>query len=58
MRAHVTGQLVLHSMSLVPLLLAVLVPSALLFDGVMQSGATGWLVFTGVLCDAALQWVR
>lgn len=49
MRAYVTGQLVLHSLSLVPLLLAVLVPSVVLFDGVMQSGAAGWLIFTGVL---------
>ncbi|SHN88896.1 ABC-2 type transport system permease protein [Geodermatophilus obscurus] len=48
MEGYVTGQLVYHSLSLLPLLLVVLVPSALLFD-VMPSGAGGWVTVAWVL---------
>ncbi len=49
MQGYVTGQVVLHSLGLLPLLLVLLVPSFLLFDGVMERGATGWLTVTWVL---------
>ncbi len=48
MQGYVTGQMVLHSLGLVPLLLVLLVPSFLLFDGVMSNGLAGW---------ATLAWV-
>ena len=49
MRGYVTGQLVYHSLSAAPQLLVVLVPSALLFDDVVPSGAAGWLTVAWVL---------
>lgn len=49
MQGYVTGQLVYHSLSLVPLLLVILVPSFLLFDDVMSNGFTGWLTVTWVI---------
>jgi ABC-2 type transport system permease protein len=42
MQGYVTGQLLYHSLGLVPLLLVLLVPSFLLFDDVMSNGAAGW----------------
>ena len=42
MQGYVTGQLLYHSLGLVPLLLVILVPSFLLFDGVMSNGLAGW----------------
>jgi ABC-2 type transport system permease protein len=44
MTGYVAGQLTLQVLSVVPLLGVVLVPSALLFDGVMWRGADGWLI--------------
>ena len=49
MQGYVTGQLLLHSLGLVPLLLVILVPGFLLFDGLMSGGASGWLTFAWVL---------
>jgi ABC-2 type transport system permease protein len=49
MQGYVTGQLLLHSLGLVPLLLVILVPGFLLFDGLMSEGAGGWLTFAWVL---------
>jgi ABC-2 type transport system permease protein len=49
MQGYVTGQLLLHSLGLVPLLLVILVPGFLLFDGLMSEGASGWLTFAWVL---------
>ncbi|RJK97004.1 ABC transporter permease [Vallicoccus soli] len=49
MQGCVTGQLVLHALSAVPQLLVVLVPSWLLFDGLVRTGAGGWLVLAGVV---------
>ncbi len=49
MQGYVTGQVVLHSLGLVPLLLVILVPSFLLFDGVMERGAAGWLTLVWVV---------
>lgn len=45
---YVTGQLFFQTLSILPLLAVVLIPSLLLFD-VMQRGATGWLMMLGVL---------
>ena len=49
MQGYVTGQLLLHSLGLAPLLLVILVPGFLLFDGLMSGGAAGWLTFAWVL---------
>ncbi len=49
MQGYVTGQLLLHSLGLVPLLLVILVPGFLLFDGLMSEGTSGWLTFAWVL---------
>jgi ABC-2 type transport system permease protein len=46
---YVTGQLLLHSLSLVPMLLVILVPSLLVFDGLTAQGVAGWLTFAWVL---------
>jgi len=49
MQGYVTGQLVIHSLGLVPLLVVVLLPGFLLFDGLMSRGAAGWLTLAWVL---------
>jgi ABC-2 type transport system permease protein len=49
MQGYVTGQLVYHSLSVLPLLLVVLLPGFLLFDGLMSGGAAGWLTLLWVL---------
>jgi ABC-2 type transport system permease protein len=49
MQGYVTGQLLYHSLGLVPLLLVILVPSLLLFDGVMSNGAAGWATLAWVV---------
>ena len=49
MRGYVTGQLRLHSLGLVPLLLVILVPSFLLFDDVMSNGPSGWVTVAWVV---------
>ena len=49
MQGYVTGQLLYHSLGLAPLLLVILVPGFLLFDGLMSEGASGWLTFAWVL---------
>jgi ABC-2 type transport system permease protein len=49
MEGYVTGQVVYHSLGLLPMLLVILVPSALLFDDVMPSGLGGWLTVAWVL---------
>ena len=54
MPGYVSGQLTLQSLSLVPSLLVVLVPSLLLFDDVMQRGASGWAMVVGVVVLAML----
>lgn len=46
---YVTGQVVYQSLGLLPMLVVVLVPSFLLFDGLMHRGAAGWLTVTWVL---------
>ncbi|MFW3170124.1 ABC transporter permease [Geodermatophilus sp. CPCC 206100] len=49
MEGYVTGQVVFHSLGLLPTLLVILVPSALLFEDVMPSGVGGWLTVAWVL---------
>ncbi|MGY2067188.1 ABC transporter permease [Blastococcus sp. SYSU DS0619] len=49
MQGYVTGQLLYHSLGLVPLLLVILVPSFLLFDDVMSNGAAGWATVVWVV---------
>ena len=46
---YVTSQLLYHSLSLLPMLVVILVPSFLLFDGLMHRGAVGWLTFAWVV---------
>ncbi|MPQ98063.1 ABC transporter permease [Modestobacter sp. I12A-02628] len=48
MRGYVTGQLVYHSLGMFPTFLVLLVPGFLLFDGLMQRGAVGWLTVAWV----------
>ncbi|MGY1671180.1 ABC transporter permease [Geodermatophilus sp. SYSU D00710] len=49
MQGYVTGQVVYHSLGLLPMLLVILVPSFLLFDGVVERGAAGWLTVAWVV---------
>jgi ABC-2 type transport system permease protein len=46
---YVTGQIVYHSMGLVPSVVVILVPGFLLFDGLMHRGVAGWLTVAWVL---------
>jgi ABC-2 type transport system permease protein len=39
---HVTGHVVLNVLAIIPSFLVILVPGAILFDGLMQNGAQGW----------------
>lgn len=48
-RGYVVGQVVLHSLSLLPTLLVVVVPSALMFGAGSQRGLAGWLMAAGVI---------
>lgn len=49
MQGYVTGQLTYHSLGLFPSLLTILVPSFLLFDGLMHGGAAGWITVAWVI---------
>jgi ABC-2 type transport system permease protein len=46
---YVSGQVVLHSASIIPSLAVILVPGMLLFDDLMQNGAAGWVTVVGVI---------
>ncbi|MGH3386384.1 MAG: ABC transporter permease [Nocardioidaceae bacterium] len=46
---YFTGQLLFHSISLLPQLLIILVPSFLIFDDVMSNGARGWATVVWVV---------
>jgi len=48
-RAYVTGQLLLHSLGLLPMLAVIMVPSVFLFDDVTPQDASGWLTFAWVI---------
>lgn len=39
---YVTGQVILHSASIIPSIAVILIPGMFLFDGLMQNGASGW----------------
>lgn len=43
MTGYVTGQVVVHSMGIVPTFIVILVPGMFLFDDLMQNGVSGWL---------------
>jgi ABC-2 type transport system permease protein len=49
MIGHVTGQVYSQALGMIPMMLVILVPSALLFDGLMHRGAAGWLTMLWVL---------
>jgi ABC-2 type transport system permease protein len=49
MSGYVTGQLLYHSLGLVPMLTVILVPALVLFDGLMHRGAAGWATMLWVL---------
>ncbi|MBB2924717.1 ABC transporter permease [Cellulomonas cellasea] len=46
---YISGQVLFQSIGVLPMLVVLLVPSALLFDGLMHQGARGWLVVVGYL---------
>jgi ABC-2 type transport system permease protein len=54
LRGYFTGQLLLHGLGILPQVLLIVVPSLLLFDGVMAGGAGGWLTVTWVLALGTL----
>jgi ABC-2 type transport system permease protein len=49
MLGYVAGQLLYQSLGLLPMLVIILAPGALLFDDVMPSEPTGWLAMAGIL---------
>ena len=49
MIGYVTGQVVVSSLALVPSFAVILIPSALLFEGVMSQGAVGWFTVLWVV---------
>lgn len=49
MTGYVSGQFLFQSLGVLPMLVVLLVPSALLFDGLMHQGAQGWLAVAGYL---------
>jgi ABC-2 type transport system permease protein len=42
MTGYVAGQVVLHSMGIIPTFAVILIPGMFLFDDLMQNGAAGW----------------
>jgi ABC-2 type transport system permease protein len=46
---HVTGHILLNTLSLIPSFLVILVPGAFLFDGMMQNGLRGWVTVIWVV---------
>jgi ABC-2 type transport system permease protein len=49
MLGHVVGHILTQMLSLIPALLVILLPAALLFDGLMHRGAAGWFTMLWVL---------
>lgn len=49
LQGYVAGQVVLHSMSLIPTLVVILLPSFILFGDLMSNGAAGWATVLWVL---------
>lgn len=48
MTGYVSGQVLFQALGIVPSLLIILIPSALLFDGLMPQGAVGWPAVFGI----------
>lgn len=48
MSGYMVGQLTFQSLSLLPLVLTLLIPSLILFDGLMNRGIAGWLTVVWV----------
>ena len=46
---HVTGHILLNTLSLIPSFLVILVPGAFLFDNMMQNGLRGWVTVIWVV---------
>jgi ABC-2 type transport system permease protein len=51
---YVTSQIVLHTGSLIPTLVVILVPGSLMFDDLMPGGARGWLRLAWILALSVL----
>ncbi len=49
MTGYVAGQATLQTFGVIPMLAILLIPSALLFEGLMHRGALGWLAVAGFL---------
>ena len=49
LNGYVSGIVLSHSLGIIPSFLVILVPSALLFGGMMQQGLEGWLTVAGVV---------
>lgn len=49
MRGYVTGQVVLQSLGMLPMLVIVVVPTAFFVDRLMHRGAVGWLAVAALL---------
>ncbi|HSK06289.1 MAG TPA: ABC transporter permease [Acidimicrobiia bacterium] len=46
---HVTGHILLNTLSLIPSFLVILIPGAFLFDNMMQNGLRGWVTVIWVV---------
>src|SRR5690625_4802301 len=46
---YLSGQLLQHPLNILPMLLLIVVPSAILFDGVMPTTLQGWFTLVGML---------
>jgi len=49
MVAYFFGQMLQHSLTVLPMLLVILIPSAIIFDGIMPTTAHGWFTIVWVL---------
>ncbi|HLS13677.1 MAG TPA: ABC transporter permease [Beutenbergiaceae bacterium] len=47
--AYYVGQMLQHILTVLPMLLVILIPSALIFDGIMPTTARGWFTIVWVL---------
>jgi ABC-2 type transport system permease protein len=45
---HVTGHVILNVLAIIPSFLVILIPGAILFDGLMQNGLEGWVTVVWV----------
>ncbi len=54
LNGYVSGIVLNHSLGLIPSFLVILIPSALLFGGLMQQGVEGWLTVAWVVLLALL----